>query len=76
MKIYSHNRKSNRDVETDEITILAAPEELRRLARFISDTAELMLRHGPDFGHEHLQDFERTDDQRKPDVIIASPSQE
>jgi hypothetical protein len=75
MKIYSHDRRSNRDVETDEITILAEPEELLRIARFINNAAGLMRQHGAAFGHEHLQDFERADEGRKPDIVIASPSQ-
>jgi hypothetical protein len=41
-----------------EITIVPENvEELRRIAAFLSETADLLQQHGEAFGHEHFQDW-------------------
>jgi len=40
-----------------EITIVADAAVLRKLAAFLSRTADLMDQHGATFGHEHFADF-------------------
>ena len=39
-----------------EITLVASPEELRKIAAFISAAADNMERMGPVYSHEHLAD--------------------
>ncbi len=43
-----------------EVTIVASPMVLRRIAAFLNHAADLMEKHGAAFGHEHLQDFDKT----------------
>jgi hypothetical protein len=41
-----------------EVTIVPADvEELRRIAAFFSETADLLQQHGEAFGHEHFRDW-------------------
>jgi hypothetical protein len=39
-----------------EITLVATPEELRRIARFLENCANGMESHGKSWEHEHLSD--------------------
>jgi hypothetical protein len=73
MKIYIDAPKKSIQPCVKQITILASPQELRRISRFIENAADLMEKHGEDYGHEHLQDYDRKDDERYPDIIIGKP---
>ena len=42
--------------ELAEITLIATPAELRRMAAFFSNAADEMERMGPAYDHEHLCD--------------------
>jgi hypothetical protein len=76
MKIYTHNIKTNKHVKTDLISISAKPSELRRLARFLLQSANSIAKDKGNFGHAHLQDFRRGKNERMPDVIVVSLKQE
>lgn len=39
-----------------EITLVATPDELRRIAMFLQSAAASMERMGPTYDHEHLAD--------------------
>jgi len=45
-----------RHTELAEITLLATPAELRRIAAFFNHAADTMERMGPTYSHEHLSD--------------------
>jgi hypothetical protein len=42
--------------ELAEITLVATPEELRRIATFLESAADSMERMGSAYAHEHLSD--------------------
>jgi hypothetical protein len=58
--MYGHRTNSDeaQPMGLDEVTIAAAPATLRRLAVFLNHAADRMGTHGPDYGHEHFQDFD------------------
>ncbi len=39
-----------------EVTLVASPEELRKIAKFIESVADKIEKHGKYFEHEHLSD--------------------
>ena len=41
-----------------EVTLLASPSELRRIARFLVRAADAIETQGNDWEHEHLEDSE------------------
>ena len=60
MKAYGYERDEQYDrkeqlLSLREVGITGDPSELRALAQFISRSADLIEKHGEDFGHEHLQ---------------------
>ena len=38
-----------------EVSLCCSPDQLRVLAKFFLHVADLIEKHGGDFGHEHLQ---------------------
>ncbi|WP_028453937.1 Imm32 family immunity protein [Chitinilyticum litopenaei] len=46
--------------ELAEITLVATPEELRRIARFLEHCAQGMESRGKAWQHEHLSDRDRS----------------
>ncbi|WP_123646525.1 Imm32 family immunity protein [Lysobacter enzymogenes] len=79
MKIcgYRESHRSDQDVRPEwmeEITLLATPAELRRIAAFLAAAADEMDRVGPDYGHEHLCDNQPGfDDSPQLVVVNAAP---
>lgn len=59
--------------ELAEVTLVATPEELRRIARFLEDCANGMEARGKSWEHEHLSDKDRhfVD---SPHFVVFSPS--
>ncbi len=53
-----------------EVTILAGPEALRRLAEFLLHASRTMEEHGDAFGHEHFADFAR-EFADGPSIVVA-----
>lgn len=43
-------------IELAEITVTATPDELRKLASFLSTAADNMEQMGDEYDHEHLTD--------------------
>lgn len=65
MKIYGYSSETNVDDEVIpaalmEITLVASPTELRRIAEFLSSAATNMERMGDAYSHEHLSDWDRS----------------
>ena len=75
MKAYGRPRKAgpSPDLELGEVSLLATPESLRALARFLAESADQMEQHGPDFGHNHLRDSAHGWQQDWADFIVAKP---
>ena len=74
MKIYGYSKlKVTADglIEMREVSIQTGPDNLRRIAQFINQCAELMEKHGEKFGHEHLKDHYVILDDNFPDIIVA-----
>lgn len=61
MQIYGYFKASAADEPAllDEVTLVASPSTLRRLAAFLGHVADQMDRHGAAFGHEHFADYAR-----------------
>lgn len=78
MKLYGH--PSGIDVDEGavpdalaEITLVASPSELRRIAEFLSSAASNMERMGAAYSHEHLSDWDRSF-ASSPHFVVALPS--
>jgi hypothetical protein len=56
-----------------EVTLVATPAELRRIAQFLLDGASSMERLGASYSHEHLSDLDPNFG-ASPNLIISSPS--
>jgi hypothetical protein len=54
MKAYGYSRNDPQLLEMSEVTFAGSPTALRRLASFISRTADQMERNSPGFDHEHF----------------------
>ncbi|OGV59047.1 MAG: hypothetical protein A2283_03650 [Lentisphaerae bacterium RIFOXYA12_FULL_48_11] len=72
MKIFGYVKNSNDEkiVEMEEITIQASPADLKKVAKFILKSAELMSEHGDDFGHEHFKDSYKIG-KNFPEIIVS-----
>jgi len=68
MKVYGYSRtdyrKSLQDydfepplLEMNEVSFVANPEALRKIAEFLVSSANDIERHQKDFGHNHLSSF-------------------
>jgi hypothetical protein len=71
MKIKAYRKKDNKAVELETIYIEGTAPELRRLAKFFDHCSNALTDSTENFGHAHLQDFERNEYPRKPDIVIA-----
>jgi hypothetical protein len=58
--------------ELAEITLVASPEELRRIARFLENCANGMEAHGRSWEHEHLSDKDRYFE-GSPHLVVFNP---
>ena len=56
-----------------EITLVASPTELRRIAEFLSTAATNIDRMGDAYSHEHLSDWDRSF-ASAPHFVVAPPS--
>jgi hypothetical protein len=73
MKVYGYPQDQDLDtpLRMDEVTLVADPSTLRKLAAFLNYAADLMEQHGDQFGHEHFSDFTQTDRDGNPDFVIS-----
>lgn len=58
--------------ELAEITLVANPNELRRIAKFLLDCANGMEAHGSSWEHEHLADRDRSFS-NSPHFVVFNP---
>lgn len=77
MKIYGYkNEEGNSDAvvptELAEITLVASPEELRKVAKFIIGVADGMEERGREWEHEHLSDKYK-EFRSSPHFVIYNP---
>ena len=61
-----------RPAELAEITLIATPDELRRIAQFLSNCADDMERRGKSWEHEHLSDKDRRFE-GSPHFVVFNP---
>jgi len=60
-------------IKLSEVSVMASPDGLRRLARFFEHYAsELEARRLPD--HAHFTDFERANRDSPVEIVIANPA--
>lgn len=59
MKIYGYSLKPeiNNLLEMREVTFQGESEQIKKIANFLNHVADLIEKHGEDFGHEHILDF-------------------
>jgi len=57
-----------------EVTLVASPDELRRIAEFLKDAANSMESMGNTYSHEHLADKQSGFD-ASPHFVVFSPAQ-
>jgi len=59
MKLYGYIENADSDSPSvlEEVTVAATPNSLRSMASFFRDVADLMEKHGEQFGHEHFSDY-------------------
>jgi hypothetical protein len=77
MKIYGYEKgrvvEHSSDVtELAEITLIATPEELRKIARFVEAAADGIEKRGKNYSHEHLSDKE-AGFENSPHLVIFNP---
>ena len=58
--------------ELAEITLVASPDELRRIARFLESCAIGMEARGKSWEHEHLSDKDRSFES-SPHLVVFNP---
>jgi hypothetical protein len=80
MKIhgYANEGKEIEDIvpaELAEITLVASPEELRRIAKFLEDCANGMDTRGKSWEHEHLSDKDKYFE-NSPHFVVFNPEYE
>ena len=78
MKLYGYSSGTNVDRVAvpgalAEITLVASPTELRRIAEFLSSAAATMERMGGAYSHEHLSDRDCSF-ALSPHFVVAPPS--
>ena len=78
MNIYGHTKRKRSDGEEQpaalaEVTLVASPAELRRIAAFLLAGAQTMEQMGKSYSHEHLSDKDSSFES-SPHLVIASPS--
>jgi hypothetical protein len=64
LKVYGYGNETqagdaSEPVELAEVTLVATPDELRRIAIFLERCAEGMQAHGKSREHEHLSEEDR-----------------
>lgn len=77
MKIYGYSDEGRAIGEIQpkalaEISLVATPAELRRIASFLNKAADTMQRMGANYGHEHLSDRQPGFDDSPHFVVVAS----
>jgi hypothetical protein len=55
-----------------EVTLVATPRELRKIARFIASAADAMEESGSSYSHEHLED-RQSGFKRSPHFVVFNP---
>ena len=74
MKIFGYEKKSEDDdapIELSEVTLQANPKQLKDVADFLIEAAQLIEKYGNDFGHEHYSHRSDVWAQGMPDIIAA-----
>ncbi len=69
---YLQNSDAETPARLEEATFRADPQELRTIAKFFNQCADLIETHASAFGHEHLSDF-AGEFKGGPAVIVAGP---
>lgn len=80
MRIYGYTEKERDFEETipeqlAEITLVASPNELRSIARFLENSAKGMEERGKQWEHEHLSDKFREFENSPHFVVFNTESQ-
>ncbi|RYG97827.1 MAG: hypothetical protein EON58_08825 [Alphaproteobacteria bacterium] len=77
MEIHGYSNKGLaveeiRSEPLSEITLVASPAELRKIAEFLVGAAESMERMGDTYSHEHLSDKQSGFD-KSPHFVVFNP---
>ncbi|MFC1537006.1 hypothetical protein ACFL48_04255 [Pseudomonadota bacterium] len=78
MKFYGYKQEVHLQVkdtepsELSEVTLMASPEELRKISIFVNSMADELEKRGSEFDHGHLSDSHPELD-GTPQFVIAKP---
>ena len=77
MKLFGYTSQGRRaddarPLALAEVTLLATPRELRKIAIFIAAAADAMERSGPSYSHEHVEDKQRGF-KKSPQFVVFNP---
>lgn len=77
MKLYGYtesslSKESTQPERLAEVTLVATPEELKKMASFLNSAAEDMARRGRSYEHEHLAD-KQPGFEGSPQLIVFNP---
>lgn len=75
MKVFGYGKSADQLEELYELTFSARPDELRKIAQFLSDMASELENDSESFGHAHMKDFCHgwPESEGGPDVIVFNP---
>ena len=66
------NSEDMTSIKLSEISLVATPEELRRIAKFLKRCAGSMKAYGKTWEHEHLSDQDKSFE-KSPQFIVINP---
>ncbi|WP_445326402.1 Imm32 family immunity protein [Pseudomonas fluvialis] len=75
---YSKEEQNAEDLvpaELAEITLVASPDELRRIAKFLENCASGIEEYGKSWSHEHLSDQDKSFES-SPHFVVYNPEYE
>ena len=80
MKIYDYYKEEQDaeyliPTELAEITLVASPNELRRIAKFLENCANGIEEYGRSWSHEHLSDQDNSFE-NSPHFVVYNPEYE
>lgn len=74
MKIYGYPKDGNDLQELIEVTFQAQPDQLRKLASFLSEMAQGLEEDRESFGHGHAKDYCENWSDEYPEIIVFKPN--
>lgn len=74
MKIYGYAKDGMNLQELVEVTFQAEPNQLRKIASFLTETAQGLEQERDLFGHGHAKDYCEKWPDEYPEIIVFKPN--